>query len=248
MVMDVMNLKETFQELKGRFEQDSREHPAMHHYWVQGVQFVNTPVLEWVARGHGWTLVEVTKWPREGGRVDYSCLAGSGELLERFKGLAREARSLFKELGRQLDGSLRHTVYEGHVAWLADLYFEAGDNPAPLLSANRFLVAEWPTAAGSVKLLTFPDDDQAQALIQQLRTTSGEPLAIHRGQALLAAGAVSASFAGGYLAGRAIDKQFCLSDKLGDFLYDLDPLGLAPTHRLINKDLIQKLARATRHR
>jgi hypothetical protein len=182
--MDVMSLEEALRELKGRLEQESRRHPGLHHYWVQGVQFVSARVLERVADSYGRPLVEVTKWAREAARVDYSCLAGSGEQLERFKGLAQEARSLFGGLCRQLGGSPRHTVYEDHVAWLADLYFEAGADPAPLLSVNRFLVAEWPTAAASVKLLTFPEDDQAQARIRELRKSAGDPLAIHRAQAL----------------------------------------------------------------
>jgi hypothetical protein len=136
-----------------------------------------------LAEGAGQPLAEVTQWPGPEGRVEYSCFLGSREQLGWFKGLAERARSAFVKVLAQRGYAARHGAYEGHVAWVADLYLAANKDPTPLLAVQLVAVGEWRCAAGIKRVLIAGGDTTNH--LEKLRETFGEPVAVHRQQALL---------------------------------------------------------------
>jgi hypothetical protein len=55
----------------------------------------------------------------------------------------------------------------------------------PQLSIEYFALGEWATAKGSTKFLKWALGEQSEAHLQSLRTKLGEPIAVHRVQALV---------------------------------------------------------------
>jgi hypothetical protein len=137
-----------------------------------------------LAEGAGQHLAEVTQWPGPDGGVEYSCFLGGWEQLGHFKGFAEQARSAFVKVLAQLGRTARHGDYEGHVAWVADLYFAANKAPTPLLAVQSMAVGEWRCAAG-IKCVPIAWDGETIKHLEKLRETFGEPVAVYRQQSLL---------------------------------------------------------------
>jgi hypothetical protein len=175
---------EAFQQLRAEFARASRQHPGLKHFWVQAAGHADQAVLEMLAQYSGQPLAEVTQWPRPDGYVEYSCFLGSREQFEQFKGFAERARSAFVKVLAQLGLTARHGDYEGHVAWVADLYFAANKTPTPLLAVQLMAVGEWRCAAGT-KLVPIPEGGRTTNDVEALRKAFGEPVAVHRQQSLL---------------------------------------------------------------
>ncbi len=181
-----MNLREAFEETRAQFDRESHKHPGLRHFWLQAVHFVHTPVLESVAQIYDQPLAEVTQWPRENDRIDFSCFVGSKEQVECFSRIAEQSRHLFVQLYEHLVKSPRHTPYPPYIPWLADLYYLAKKDPKPQLGVKDFALGEWSsTAKGATTVLQWALDEQSEAQLQSLRTKLGKPIAVHRVQVLV---------------------------------------------------------------
>jgi hypothetical protein len=178
-----LTLKDAFQQLRFHFEQGSHHDFDLRHFSLQAVHYVDGLVLEQVAQMYGQSLIETTRWPYTDGRVDYSCFLGKQAQFERFKRLAEQAQKLLVRSLQQAGFPPRDTVLEPHIAWIDHLYFAADCAPGPLLSVEHFRVAEWPTANDSVKVFRIAHAE-ADAFIESLKVEHGDPLAVHKCQAL----------------------------------------------------------------
>ena len=180
-----MNLREAFQKLQVQFEHQSHQHPTVRHFWLQAIRFVHPSALESIAQIFGQPLAEVTQWPCENNRIDFSCFVGEKEKIDSFRHLAEQSRQLFVHLFQQLGKRPRHTLYSPAVSWLADMYYKANRDPQSQLGVEYFALGEWVAAGGATKYLRWSLGEQSQAQLQSLRVKLGEPIAVHRIQALL---------------------------------------------------------------
>jgi hypothetical protein len=174
----------TFQQLRAEFAGASHQHPGVKHFWVQAAGHADQAVLETLAQWPGQPLEEVTQWPSPDGRVEYSCFLGSRKQLGHFKGLAERARSTFVKVIAQLGRKAPHGAFEGHVAWVADLYLAAHKDPTPLLAVQSMAMGEWRCAAG-IKRVPIAWDGETIKHLEKLRESFGKPMAVHRYQSLL---------------------------------------------------------------
>jgi hypothetical protein len=175
---------DAFRRLRADFEEGSRQHPGLNHFWVRAVNFVSDKVLDWVANTFGKAIVEVTKWPDPDGTVEYSCFLGDADQCRRFRELAQSARTAFAKFLESAGQEVGHTAYDPHVAWVGDLYSMAAESQSPVLRVRQQLLGEWAGAGGRGSLVPMPDDEQNERHLEWMRKRLGEPVAVHRFQRL----------------------------------------------------------------
>jgi hypothetical protein len=185
MPSSAQTVSDAFRRLRADFEEGSRQHPGLNHFWVLAVGFVSDKMLECVARKFGKPIIEVTKWPDPTtGRVEYSCLLGNADQCHRFRELARDARAAFVKFLESAGQVVEPTAYEPHIAWVGDLYSMATVTQVPLLRIRQLLLGEWAATRGPVTLAPMADDEQNKARLERMRDKFGEPVAVHRFQSL----------------------------------------------------------------